>query len=171
MSELSEERFRATMARFATGVSVMTSCGDGLPHGMTANAVASVSLDPMLVLVCVERDTVMVDMIEKSGVFALSFLPADRKDLSEHFADPGRPVGDEQFELVGTRTSITGAPILEGAVGWVDCEVWATYDGGDHVIVVGEVRDLGSDSDEHALVYFRSAYGSVHPEEPFPPGR
>ncbi|MDX1659471.1 MAG: flavin reductase family protein [Nitriliruptorales bacterium] len=171
MAELTEDRFRAVMSRFATGVTVMTSCGEGLPHGMTANAVASLSLDPPLVLVCVERGTVMEEMVETSGVFALSFLPAGRKDLSEHFADPGRPVGDEQFEPVTTRTATSGAPVLDGAVGWVDCEVWATYDGGDHVIVVGQVVDLGRDSDEHALVYFRSAYGSVHPDEPFPPGR
>ncbi|MDX1619948.1 MAG: flavin reductase family protein [Nitriliruptorales bacterium] len=171
MSTPDPDRFRAVMSRFATGVSVMTSCGEGLPHGMTANAVASVSLEPLLVLVCVERDTVMAAMIEESGVFALSFLPAGRKDLSEHFADPGRPVGDEQFEAVKTDTATTGAPILHGAVGWVECEVWNTYDGGDHVIVVGEVVDLGTDSDEHALLYFRSAYGSVHPDEEFPPGR
>lgn len=171
MSDVTEERFRAVMARFATGVTVMTSCGEGLPHGMTANAVASVSLDPFLVLVCVERDTVMADMVREGEVFALSFLPAGRQDLSEHFADPGRPVGDEQFEPVRTRPATTGAPILDGAIGWVDCEVQAIHDGGDHIIVVGEVVDLDTGSDESALVYFRSAYGSVHPDEEFPPHR
>ena len=155
--------FRRTVSRFATGVTVMTTVSDGGPHGMTANAVSSVSLDPLLVLVCVERSTVMIDAVQEAGFFALSVLAAAQADLSEHFADPARPMGQDQFEGVGVHAGVTGAPFLDGAVAAIDCRVWATYDGGDHLIVVGEVVDLEVGDDADALVYFRSAYNAVSP--------
>jgi flavin reductase len=152
-------RFRAVLGRFATGVGVMTTVRDGVPHGMTANAVASVSLDPQLVLVCVERTAIMARELEDSGVFALSFLPADQAPLSDRFADPSRPQGRDQFDGVSTRTAATGSPILEGALGWLDCRVWDSYDGGDHVIVVGEVLALDVGPADDPLLYYRSGYG------------
>lgn len=161
MTSPSPDEFRAVMSRFATGVTVMTTHAEGLPHGMTANAVASVSLDPLLVLVCVERDTVMVDAVAESGVFAFSILGADDAPWSERFADPDRPVGDAQFDGVGHRAGVTGAPILTDAVAWLECEDWATYDGGDHVIVVGQVVALGLGTDAAPLLYHRSGYTTV----------
>lgn len=161
MSEPDHDRFRAVMSRFATGVTVMTSVADGVPHGMTANAVASVSLDPLLVLVCVERDTAMADVVASSRVFALSFLTHAQIDLSERFADPARPEGEEQFAGLDTQTAATGAPILDKNLAYVDCRVWAIHDGGDHLIVVGEVVALDVGVDDDALLYFRSAYGAA----------
>lgn len=161
MTPPSPDEFRAVMSRFATGVTVMTTLAEGLPHGMTANAVASVSLDPLLVLVCVERDTVMVDAVRESGVFAVNILGADAVALSERFADPDRPVGEDQFDGVGRRAGTTGAPILDAAIAWLECERWATYDGGDHEIVVGRVVALGRHTDAPPLLYYRSGYGTV----------
>lgn len=163
--EPDDELFRAVMGRFASGVSVMTSVLDGEPHGMTANALASVSLDPLLVLVCVERGTVMERFVEDAGVFALSFLAADQATLSNRFADSTRPRGVAQFAGLATSTAVTGAPILGGAVGWVDCRVWSVADGGDHVIVVGEVVALSPGVADDPLVYYRSSYGRFHAEE------
>lgn len=162
MPEVDAERFRAVFGRLATGVLVLTTADhDGAPHGMTVNAVTSVSVDPFLVLVCVEHGTVMERLIERSGRFALSILPRDGERLSVHFADPDRPAGAAQFGDVDTRTAATGAPILECALGWVDCRVWATYEGGDHAIVVGEIADLDLAVDAPPLVYYRSGYHTV----------
>lgn len=162
MSDPTPERFRAVFSRLATGVMVMTTEVDGAPHGMTVNAVTSVSLDPLLVLVCVEKDTMMERLLAAGGVFALSILPAECSHLSVHFADSERPAGAAQFADVGIRAEGTGAPVLDCSIGWVDCEVWATYDGGDHIIVVGEVVDLDlAMEDAPPLVYYRSGYHTV----------
>jgi flavin reductase len=155
---LTPESFKAVLGRFATGVAVMATTVDGAPHGMTANSVASVSLDPPLVLVCVERSARMAEKVASAGAFALSFLPAGRDELSLWFADAGRS-GAEQFEGVETSAAATGSPVLATSVGWVDCRLWASYDGGDHVIVVGEVVDLGIGRHDEPLVYYRSTYG------------
>jgi N-acetyl-1-D-myo-inositol-2-amino-2-deoxy-alpha-D-glucopyranoside deacetylase len=151
-------RFRDVLARFATGVTVMTTVVGGEPHGMTASSVASVSLDPPLVLVCVERSTVMAEEVVAGGVFALSFLAVDQADLSGIFADSSRPSGHAQFTGVATHPAATGAPILDGAVGWIDATVWKIHDGGDHLIVVGEVVALDQTAGRQPLVYHQGGY-------------
>jgi len=154
--------FRDAIGRFATGVTVMTTLHDGEPHGMTANAVSSVSLEPVLVLVCVDQGTEMCRLVRESGVFALSILAAEQRDVSERFADPQRPLGDEMFAGIGTTTGVTGSPILTGTLAHLDCRVWAIHPGGDHDIVVGEVVGVGVDDGRTgALTYFRSRYGST----------
>ena len=151
--------FRQVMSRYATGIAVMTvRTGAGEPHGMTANAVSSVSLDPLLVLVCVVRETVMARLVQETGAFALSFLAADQEHLSNHFADASRPRGHDQFTGVDTTDHATGSPVLDGSLSWLDCRVWKTHDGGDHDIVVGEVVDLGLGPDTDGLGYFHSTY-------------
>lgn len=158
------ERFRATLGSFATGVSVMTTVLDGVPHGMTANAVSSVSLDPPLVLVCVDREAVMATRAIEAGCFALSFLGEDQHELASAFADPDRPEGEAEFLGVTTHRKATGAPVLEGNVGWVDCRIWSVNDGGDHVVLLGQVVDLGPGGDR-PLLYYRGAYGEFRAAE------
>lgn len=165
-SQTSESRptpqaFRAVMSRFATGVTVMTCHVAGEPHGMTANAVSSVSLDPLLALVCVGHDTEMRTLVRDARAFALSILPAEAQVLSNHFADASRPSGLAQFETVQTHTAVTGAPLLVGSLGWLDCRVWKIHDGGDHDIVVGEVAACGAGQDAAALGYYRSQYTTI----------
>ncbi len=157
------ETYRAVMARFATGVTVMTCEVDGVPHGMTANAISSVSLDPLLVLVCVGRDTEMSPFVRASDAFALSILPAEAEALSNHFADGSRPSGTAQFEGVQTHRALTGSPLVDGALGWLDCRVWKIHDGGDHDIVVGEVVACSTGQDAAALGYFMSGYTPIPP--------
>lgn len=129
---------------------------------MTASAVASVSLKPLLVLVCVERSTSMAQAVQRAGSFALSVLAADQQNHSEHFADGDRPAGAAQFEGIAWHTLATGSPVLDGALAALDCRLWATYAGGDHVIVVGEVAELQPPPpDPEPLVYFRGGYTSV----------
>lgn len=156
--------FRDVMGRFATGVSVMTTVHEGAIHGMTASAVAAVSLEPLLALVCVERETNMRVLLGSSGVFALSFLHEDDEGIAVHFADPYRPLGEEQFAAIDHHRAVTGAPVLDGAIGYVDCELWDRHDGGDHEIVVGEVVGLGLRDPPDPLLFFRGAYRSLRPE-------
>jgi flavin reductase len=143
----------------------MTTTVDDTPHGMTANAVASVSLDPPLVLVCVERRTVMAERVVDAGVFALSFLDERQATLSLIFADADRPQGHPQFAEVAYRRQTTGSPVIDGNVGWVDCRVWSVADGGDHLVVIGEVVALGRDADR-PLLYYRGEYGRFVPADP-----
>jgi flavin reductase len=144
-----------------TGVTVMTTVVEDVPHGMTASSVTSVSLDPPLVLVCVDRAAVMADEVVAAGVFALSFLAADQEELSGRFADSSRPLGGDQFSGVPCRPEVTGAPVLDGAVGWVDCHVHAIHDGGDHLIVVGEVLGLDQDPSRDPLAYHAGSYADL----------
>ncbi len=156
--------FRELMGRFATGVSVMTTVHDGTPHAMTANAVTSVSLDPLLVLVSVERRTVMAERVTASGVFALSFLAASQQELSNRFADPDRPLDERQFAGLATTAMATGAPVLTDGLGWLDCEVWAIHDGGDHLLVLGEVVAMAAGTEVDPLVFYRGGYRRLDAE-------
>lgn len=153
------DQFRATLGLFATGVAVVTARAGDLAHGMTANAIASVSLDPLLVLVCVEREAVMRKVIEEVGHFALSMLAADQEHLSRWFADPVRPNGSAQFDGIGHHPGpATGAPLLDHAIAWVECTVEASHDAGDHIIFVGRVRSLARADRRDPLLYFASRY-------------
>lgn len=159
---LDEPAFRSVMARFATGVTVMTTLDAmGEPSAMTANSVTSVSLDPMLVLVCVARDTDMASRVASGQRFALSMLPADAASVSDCFADPARSRGWGAFSKVAVTTATTGSPVLAAAIGWVDCTVTDIHDGGDHLIVVGAVVAAGTNGDADALGYFRHGYVTI----------
>lgn len=158
------ERFRGVLGRFVTGISIMTTVdAEGNPHGMTANALTSVSLEPPLVLVCVDRSAIMADLLERADGFALSFLTVEQEALSTWFATPDRPTGAAQFQDLAIGTQATGSPILDECLAWLDCRTWARYDGGDHVIVVGEVVALGETDDRDAapLLYDRGRYARV----------
>lgn len=157
---IEEAEFRRVLGHFATGVAVVAARADaGPPRGLTANAIASVSLDPPLVLVCVERDADAHDTIPAAESFAISILRADHEALARRFAtyDTGT-----KFDGVVTTEAVTGAPVLEEALAWVDCRLWASYDGGDHTIYVGEVVDADAE-DGSPLTYFRGGYGRLAP--------
>jgi flavin reductase (DIM6/NTAB) family NADH-FMN oxidoreductase RutF len=143
--------FRRIMAHLAAGVTVVTATGPGgAARGLTASAVTSVSLDPPLVLACVDRSSDTHDCIERAGAFAVNILGRGREAAARRFAD--QPA-DEKFHGIPFRTEVTGAPVLDDVLGWVDCRLWASYDGGDHTIFVGEVvsGDAGAGS---PLVHF-----------------
>ncbi len=155
--------FRAAMGSFLSGVAVMTTEAHGVPHGMTANAVSSVSLTPPLVLVCVDRTAHMAASVASAEVFALSFLAEDQAGLSNHFADRRRGEGEEEFVGIDWSVAATGARVLADAVGFVDCEVDTIAEAGDHLIVIGEVVALGARDDLAPLAYFRGGYGGYQP--------
>ena len=152
--------FRDAVGMFATGVTVVTARANGFGHGMTANSFTSVSLDPMLVLVCVLKHAVMRKAIDEAGAFAASVLAGDQEDLARYFSDSGRPMGMAQFVPVDWRPSpVTGAPLLDGALAFVECEVAAIHDAGDHDIAVGRVVDLGVAAEGSPLLFYRGGYG------------
>lgn len=152
--------FRRILGHLPTGVTVVAAVdAAGDPRGLTASAVTSASLDPPLVLVCVERVSDTHDCIERAGAFAISVLGDASEALARRFAD--YPT-DEKFDGVAYRIESTGAPVLESALAWVECRLWATYDGGDHSIFVGEV--VAGDADAGSpLLYFRGGYGRLTP--------
>jgi flavin reductase (DIM6/NTAB) family NADH-FMN oxidoreductase RutF len=151
--EVHQAEMRAVMGRFATGVTVVTS-GRELPHGMTANAFTSVSLDPALVLVCVKRTAVVHHTILANGSFAVSILAADQENLARYFASSSRPRDEREFQAVDYLPGIhTGAPILARNLGWVECKLAAVYDGGDHSIFLGSVLSIGRGDNGEALVF------------------
>jgi flavin reductase (DIM6/NTAB) family NADH-FMN oxidoreductase RutF len=153
--------FRRVMGHFATGVTVVTATsGAGVPHGLTANAISSVSLDPTLVLVCVERTADTEPVIREAGAFAINILPEERGEvLARRFAEVD--TGD-RFSGVAHRPGSTGAPILERALAWLDCTVHEELPGGDHTIFLGKV--VAGDADEGTpLVYYRGGYGRFQP--------
>ncbi len=151
--------YRATVGLFATGIAVVTANAVGLEHGMTLNSFASVSLDPLLVLVCVERDAIMHKVLEEAGSFALSVLAGDQEPIARYFADSGRPAGAAQFAGVDYRIGdATGAPLLDGALAWLECELERTYDGGDHSIFLGRVATVERGLVREPLLFFGGAY-------------
>ena len=150
------QQFRAVMSRFATGVTVVTTAIGEERFGITVNAFCSVSLDPPLVLICIEKKSTVHDALIESGVFAANVLSADQVEVSSCFAsNSGQRF--EQFCDQTTTTAMTGAPILQHTLGYVDCRIVATYPGGDHTIIVGAV-EAGAAVEGDPLLYFRSRY-------------
>ena len=153
--------FRRVMGHFPTGVVVVTSRRlDGEPCGLTVNAFCSVSLNPRLVLVCVERDADSHDCIRDSGIFAISVLDEKGGELlSRRFAADDVA---EKFEGVAYREEWTGAPVLDSAIAWLDCRVREVIEAGDHTMFLGEV--ITADAGEgRPLVYYRGGYGRFIP--------
>lgn len=152
---------RDVMGMFATGITVLTAGGEG-PHGMTANAFSSVSLDPPMVLVCVARTAVMHDAIVGAGSYAVSVLGGAQEHVARYFANRNRPRGLAQFDAIAWRPGpLTGAPLLEGSLAWLECELAEVYSGGDHSIFLGRVLGIGRVEDGHALLFFGGGYHRI----------
>ena len=145
---------RRVMGHFATGVAVVTTHdGQGRCYGLTANAVSSVSLDPPLVLVCVDKRAESYPAIDRSQVFVVNVLDEHQEELSRRFAVSG---GDKFVDLP-CRSGGTGAPILESALAHIECRVVAAHDAGDHTIYVGEVESADA-GEGRPLLFFRGRY-------------
>jgi 3-hydroxy-9,10-secoandrosta-1,3,5(10)-triene-9,17-dione monooxygenase reductase component len=152
-------RFRTVLGHFATGVTVVTGHGPDGPVGLAANSFTSVSLDPPLVLVCMAHTSSTWPAIRASGHFAVNILGEAHEDTCRRF---GARAGD-RFEGVGWAKGKTGSPILEDAIGFVDCVVDAEYEAGDHMIVVGRVVDLGQPAEGGPLLFWRGGYARLGP--------
>ncbi|HEY7147269.1 MAG TPA: flavin reductase family protein [Streptosporangiaceae bacterium] len=159
---VSETEFRHAIGHFATGVTVVTSVGaDGRPVGTTASAVASLSLDPPLVLVCFGRDSLTLVAVREHGAFVINVLAAPQRHLSANFARRGLAAA---WDSVPHHRGETGSPRLDGALAALECTVDDRLTRGDHEIVVGRVRAVEtSGTDAAPLLYWRGGYGSLRP--------
>ncbi len=147
---------RRIMGRFATGVTVVTTGKDDQIHGMTANAVTSLSLDPPLILVAVDRRGSMYGHLKQNAFFAVNVLRADQEALSRRFAAPG----PKDFSDLGLTTAATGAPILSDAIAYADCRVVEVLPGGDHDIFIGEIL-AGDGRDGLPLLFYAGKYAQL----------
>ncbi len=153
MPEFTERDLRDAMGRFVTGVTVVTTSTPDGPLGITANSFSSVSLDPPLVLWSPARKSSRFPAFEAAGHFAVHILAEGQQPLADHFARHG--IGFERF---GHAEGVGGVPLLEGCTARFECRHAAQFDGGDHLICVGEVLRL-TQSDRAPLVYYRGDYG------------
>lgn len=144
---------RQILGHFATGVTVITTDGEAGSHGMTANAFASLSLDPPLVMVAVDKRAAMLEFLTKNRCFAVNILASDQEALSNRFAKPG----PKDFADLATTTATTGSPILADAIAFLDCRVHEILPGGDHEIFVGEIL-AGDYSGGDPLLYYAGGY-------------
>jgi flavin reductase (DIM6/NTAB) family NADH-FMN oxidoreductase RutF len=157
---ISSEEFRQCLSQWASGVTVITTRRPGGIHGMTASAFCSVSLDPPLVLVCVDLRNRTHQYLQETGAFCAHILAEGQEELSQRCAGRLGPRGNE-LEGVPFREGATGAPILEGCLAYLDCKVIFAHDGGDHTIFVGEIEEAGAATEARPLVFFRGGYRSL----------
>lgn len=148
-----QETMRRVLGHFPTGVTIVTGTTPEGPAGFTCQSFSSLSLDPPLVVILPGRSSSSWPKIEQAGRFCVNVLAEEQQELSTAFAHSG---GDK-FAGVSWEFSGLGSPILAGATAWVDCTLYAVHDGGDHLIVVGSVHDLGAPGDP-PLLFHRGGY-------------
>jgi flavin reductase (DIM6/NTAB) family NADH-FMN oxidoreductase RutF len=154
---LDADGFRAALGQLASGVSVVTMRVADADHGFTATSVTSLSLSPMLVLVCVAHGQRCHDLLQEAGHFAVSLLDSAQTELGVRFATG---LAEQRFEGLALARAYTGAPILADSLAWLDCSVREIYPGGDHSIVIGEVQSASARENGLPLVYFRRQWGT-----------
>ena len=148
------QELRRVMGHFATGVTVITTKGkDGVPTGLTANAFLSLSLDPPLALISVDKSAQCYSCFERENGFTVNFLGEDQEELSRRFATKGI----DKFAGLQWHEGLNGAAVLDGVLGYVECKIRHCLDGGDHTIVIGEVLNAHA-SGERPLLFFKGKY-------------
>ena len=160
MTQLDKGSFRHAMSHFASGVTIMTTTVAGRMHGMTVSAFASQSLDPLLILVSVERSTTMHRLVIESRAFAINILGKQGEGTARFFADNARLDGPE-FQEGAYHLGVTGSPLLEEATAYLEATLDATLEAGDHTVMVGRVVALNVVRDAAPLIYYRSGYRSL----------
>ena len=153
--------FRDALGCFATGITVITALDEmKAPVGLTANSFTSLSLDPPLVLFCVDRTIKSFQAMHQNRHFAVNILREDQQHLSRQFAKSGA----EKWNGVTFESWETGCPIIDGCIANLECDVESLFEGGDHVIIVGKVRRMKFEKDASCkpLLYFRGKYGGVN---------
>jgi flavin reductase (DIM6/NTAB) family NADH-FMN oxidoreductase RutF len=154
---ITKDEFRRALGHFASGVTVVcTRDKNGKLHGLTASAFTSVSLDPPLVLVCIDKNTGSYYAFAESGLFWVNVLADDHELISRRFASNG----PGKFEGVEHRNGRDGVPVIEGALANLECRIVHSYEGGDHTIFVGQV-EAAQVKDGRPLIYFRGGYARL----------
>lgn len=156
MADFDDRAFRSAMGNFCTGVVIATGSNDGTAAGFAAQSFVSLSLDPPLVALCPGKNSSSWPKLRASGSFCINILASDQKAVCDAMAQSG---GDKftQFEW---HAGVTGSPILSGVLGYIDCELEAEHDAGDHTIAIGRVKDFQIVAgDKSPLLFFRGGYG------------
>jgi len=152
-----QRRYRAVIGHFATGVCVITAHGPAGPAGMTANAICSLSLEPLLLLVCFENAARTLAIVRRAGRFAVNVLAEDQRELSAVFARKDDKFGGVDYELRD------GVPLLPGTLAWLICELRDLVPAGDHMIAIGAVTDTDLTPGREPLVWYGGDYRSLEP--------
>jgi flavin reductase (DIM6/NTAB) family NADH-FMN oxidoreductase RutF len=153
-----QRAFRDAMGCFATGVTVISTVNtEGRPVGMTVNSFSSVSLEPPLVLFCIDRGATNLAAFQSTGRYAINVLRQDQQSISNGFAGNGNVM----FERIEYTMSEDGCPLVPGAIAVFECEPESTFEGGDHLIFVGRVKSIARNMDDEPLLYFRGRYAAV----------
>ncbi len=154
-SESFERYFRAVLGHFASGVAVVTAVDGGSPVGVTIQSFCSLSLDPPLILLCPSRSSTSWPRIREAGRLCVNLLAEGQADLARQFAQPG----SEKYKSTPWRPApVSGSPILEEALAWIDCAIQSEHDGGDHTVAICRVIDLEADHSRRPLVFFQSGF-------------
>ncbi|PXY28097.1 3-hydroxy-9,10-secoandrosta-1,3,5(10)-triene-9,17-dione monooxygenase reductase subunit [Prauserella muralis] len=153
-------RFRTVLGHFCTGVAVITARDGDDPVGFACQSFAALSLDPPLVLFCPARTSRTWPVIERAGRFAVNVLSGDQREVSATFGARGA----DKFASVDWSPAPSGAPLLDGALTWIDCALDAVHEGGDHYVAVGRVTALGEVSGDRPLLFYRGRYTVTEPE-------
>jgi flavin reductase len=161
MPEPTPAQFRRATSHYATGIAVVTTLADGVDHAMTANSFTSVSLEPLLALVCVERDSRFHAAVMAADAWAVSFLPEGQGATARWFATRGRPLAG-QFDRVPTRRAPNGCLLLADGLAALELRTEQIVPAGDHDILIGAVTGVHqADRDARPLVYFRSTFTGI----------
>jgi len=158
---IDRQQYKAVLRRWASGVTVVTTRAGEEIAGMTASSFTSVSLDPPLVLICADKRSNTLPVIERAGVFAVNVLAEEQHELSARFALAGNEA--LRFEGLACDRGPTGSPWLPGSLAVLDCRTVAAHEAGDHVIYVGEVQAVHIDDAQSPLVYYDAAYRRLAP--------
>ena len=157
MGDIDPGLFRSTLSQFCTGVVVATGCLDGEPAGFAAQSFSSLSLDPPLVALFPAKTSTSWPRLRDSGSFCINILSAGQKSVCDVFAQSGI----EKFAELDWHSGVTGSPVLEGVLAYVDCDLEVEHDAGDHTIAVGRVRDVRTMVDGVSpLLFFQGSYGA-----------
>lgn len=152
-------RFRAVLGHFCTGVTVVTTCDGRGPAGFACQSFAALSLDPPLILFCPSRHSRTWRTIERVGRFAVNVLAEEQRELCLAFGSRGA----DKFRAVGWAPAPSGSPVLAGVLTWIDCELEAVHEAGDHYVVVGKVTTLGELAAGRPLLFYQGRYTATEP--------
>jgi flavin reductase (DIM6/NTAB) family NADH-FMN oxidoreductase RutF len=157
---IDRRELRRALGRFVTGVTVLTAHDDdGRLRGLTANSFTSVSLDPPLVLVCIDHRTASHEVFERTAGFVVNILADDQTELANRFASSGA----DKFDDVAMVPGRAGAPVLDGCTAWLSCDVESRFPAGDHLVVIGRVREFATEGSQ-PLAFCQGAYVSLLPD-------
>ncbi|MBM7599221.1 3-hydroxy-9,10-secoandrosta-1,3,5(10)-triene-9,17-dione monooxygenase reductase component [Virgibacillus halotolerans] len=154
---MNPKEFRNTMGNFATGVTVITTSKGEELIGMTANSFSSLSVDPPLILVCIDKKSTSMRAFSRDHPFAVNILQEEQEEACSGFAKKG----GNKFERASYYLSETGVPVLENNMATIECTVYDILEGGDHYIITGYVQNVSYNNEKKPLLFFRGKFGSI----------